>query len=89
MKNFISDQLVAEPLAGKAWAEKRTINIQLADGRTIGFPADRYILLKEASEDQLNEVEIRLDGYALRWENLDEDLTVHGILVGNFQLPFE
>ena len=89
MKNFISDQLVAEPLAVKAWAEKRTINIQLADGRTIGFPADRYILLKEASEDQLNEVEIRLDGYALRWENLDEDLTVHGILVGNFQLPFE
>jgi hypothetical protein len=32
-------------------------------------------------------VELRLDGRALRWEELEEDLTVQGILEGRFQLP--
>ncbi|NQU62695.1 MAG: DUF2442 domain-containing protein, partial [SAR324 cluster bacterium] len=29
------------------------------------------------------------DGYALRWEELDEDITVPGVVAGNFQLPYE
>jgi len=32
-------------------------------------------------------VRLRLNGYALRWDKLDEDLTVQGILEGRFQLP--
>jgi hypothetical protein len=28
-----------------------------------------------------------VDGATLRWEDLDEDLTVRGILEGRFQLP--
>ena len=28
-----------------------------------------------------------VDGYALRWEERDEDITVPGILAGHFQLP--
>jgi hypothetical protein len=89
MKNFTNEQIVAEPMAVKAWAEKRTIFVLLHDGRILGFPADRFKILKEASEEQLKEVEIRLNGYALRWENIDEDLTVKGIIAGNFQLPLE
>jgi hypothetical protein len=30
---------------------------------------------------------LQLNGYALRWENLDEDITGKGIIAGNFQLP--
>jgi hypothetical protein len=26
---------------------------------------------------------------ALRWESLDEDITVPGIVAGNFQLPYD
>ncbi|EQA37346.1 PF10387 family protein [Leptospira inadai serovar Lyme str. 10] len=63
------------------------IYIELSDGRVIGFPADRFKLLKAATESELKEVNLELDGYALRWENLDEDLTVQGILEGRFQLP--
>jgi len=33
------------------------------------------------------EVTLRLDGYALRWESLDEDITVPGVVAGHFQLP--
>jgi hypothetical protein len=32
-------------------------------------------------------VRIELDGYALRWEELDEDLTVGGVVADGFQLP--
>ena len=76
-----------EVLAVRAWIEGRMVFIELTDGRIIGFPADRFKLLKKASDKDLAEVELRLNGYALRWEKLDEDLTVAGIVAGNFQLP--
>src|SRR3972149_7436576 len=72
----------------RAWTDKRTIYIELTDGRIIGFPASRFKLLATAPEETLKEVTLRLNGYALRWESLDEDITVPGIVVGNFQLPY-
>ncbi len=68
------------------WLKDRIVYIELSDFRIIGFPADRFKILKSASDEQLNEVKLRLNGKALRWENLDEDLTVKGILQGKFQL---
>lgn len=79
---------VDEVAAIRAWSEKRYVYVELTDGRIIGFPADRFKILKNASDDQLKEVKIRLNGYALRWESLDEDITVPGIVAGNFQLQF-
>jgi hypothetical protein len=32
-------------------------------------------------------VRLELNGYALRWEKLDEDITVPGVVAGHFQLP--
>jgi hypothetical protein len=61
--------------------------VELTDERVIGFPADRFRILKAATDEELKEVELRLDGQALRWEQLDEDLTVAGIVEGRFQLP--
>ena len=77
----------AEPAAMRAWVEKRTIFFELIDGRIIGFPADRFRILSVASDAELQEVRLELNGYALRWENLDEDITVPGIVAGHFQLP--
>ena len=84
---YVESTLIAEPIALKAWSQGRNIFIELTDGRTISFPSDRFRILSKATEDQLKEVTVRLNGYALRWENLDEDITVHGIIAGNFQLP--
>jgi hypothetical protein len=75
-----------EPVAIGAWAKKRMIYIELTDFRIIAFPADRFKILKTATEKQLQKVELRLNGSALRWEELDEDITVKGILEGRFQL---
>ncbi len=73
----------------KAWTEDRTVYFELTDGRIFGFPADRFKILKNATEEQLKEVSLRLDGYALRWEDFDEDITVPGVIAGNIQLPFQ
>ena len=71
----------------RVWVEERTVYIELTDGRVVGFPADRFRRLKPATTAQLNQVELRLNGYALRWKELDEDITVPGIVTGRFELP--
>lgn len=63
--------------------------LELSDGRIVGFPAGRFKRLKVASDDMLRKVRVELDGYALRWEELDEDITVPGVVAGRFQLPPE
>ncbi len=71
----------------RAWAVGRRIHVEPTDGREVSFPADRFVLLRAASDEQLAEVQTRLDGAALRWESLDEDLSVRGVVDGRFQLP--
>ncbi len=81
--------LAVEPAATRAWTEGRTIFVELHDGRTVGFPADRFRILSKATEKQLAAVEVVVNGFALRWEELDEDITVPGIVAGRFQLPLK
>jgi len=59
----------------------------LTDGRIVGFPSNRFKRLRDASSEQLVKVSLELNGYALRWEELDEDITVPGVVAGRFQLP--
>ena len=82
-------RLAVEPAALRAWAEGRTIYVELQDGRIVGFPADRFRLLATATEEQITRVQVEVNGYALRWEDLDEDITVPGIVAGHFQLPLK
>lgn len=63
------------------------VYLELTDGRIIGFPSARFRLLATATDEQLKRITLRLDGAALRWDELDEDLTVRGIVEGRFQLP--
>lgn len=78
-----------EPAAVRVWTEGRFVYVELHDGRIVGFPADRFRILAAASDAQLAKVQIELNGFALRWEELDEDLTVPGIVAGRFQLPLK
>ncbi|MBE9196013.1 MULTISPECIES: DUF2442 domain-containing protein [Synechocystis] len=83
----VDSKIVIEPTAVRAWAEKRMIYIELSDGRIFGFPGDRFRILKKATNEQLAKVKVEVNGYALRWEELDEDITVPGVVAGHFQLP--
>lgn len=83
----IEKELSVEPAAIRAWAEGRRVFVELTDSRIISFPADRFRILKSATDEQIKQVEVCLNGYALRWEEIDEDITVPGIVAGNFELP--
>jgi hypothetical protein len=90
MSSTIADNgVVTEPIAVRAWVEQRMVFVELVDGRIVGFPASRFSRLKAATDEQLQAVRLELQGYALRWEEIDEDITVPGIVAGRFQLPLE
>ena len=58
--------LITEPIALNVWSIGRNIFIELTDGRTISFPADRFKILAKATDIQLKEVKLHLNGVALR-----------------------
>ncbi len=76
-----------DPRALGVWIKDRMVFVELTDGRLVGFPADRFRLLASADDETLRQVELCLNGAALRWEALDEDISVRGIVEGRFQLP--
>lgn len=79
--------LETEAVAIRAWSEGRMVFVELSDQRIIGFPADRFSRLHAATDAQLAEVRLEVGGTALRWESLDEDISVEGAVAGRFQLP--
>ena len=87
MNSVAAVESAKEVLALRAWVEGRKVFIELHDGRIFGFPAERFRRLRGASDDELKNVTLELGGAALRWEALDEDLTVRGVVAGHFELP--
>src|SRR4030042_5427357 len=59
--NSITNTKEIEYIAVRTWTEKRMIFIELTDGRIIGFPADRFKILKKATDKKLKEVKLALN----------------------------
>ena len=78
-----------ETAAVRCWVEGRRICLELADQRLVSFPASKYPLLANASQSQLEQVKLRLQGLALRREDLDEDIWVDDAVCGRFPRPRE
>lgn len=68
----------------RCWIEGRRVWLELADQRIVSFPAHKYPLLADAPEAQLEKVKLRVQGLALRWEELDEDIWVDDAVQGRF-----
>ena len=79
-----SSARATRPKARRAWVTNGKVWIELEDGREIGFPVEKFPRLKSASADDLAKVKIEARGKALRWEELDEDISVEGILAGRW-----
>lgn len=58
------------------------ITVELVDGRTISAPLVWFPRLTRASKEQLDNWELLGDGEGIHWPDLDEDLSVIGILTG-------
>jgi Protein of unknown function (DUF2442) len=70
--------------AVRAWIDGRKVRVELEDGREIAFPTERFRRLRDATDEQLRELRIEARGRALRWEALDEDLTIDGVLAARW-----
>jgi len=70
--------------ATRAWCEGGMVWIELADGRQVGVPTMKFPRLRNATQQDLAKVRIEARGKALRWEELDEDLLVEGLVGGRF-----
>jgi hypothetical protein len=78
--------MVAELMfvAERAWYENGMICMVLSDKKEVRFPVDLNSKLKVASDEQRNNIEIICNGTGLHWPDLDEDLSVTGIIEGRF-----
>lgn len=70
-----------ERVAGVSFDADRLI-VDLMDGRTIAVPLAWYPRLLEATPVQRAEWEIAGAGYGIHWPQIDEDLSVEGLLRG-------
>jgi Protein of unknown function (DUF2442) len=59
-----------------------TITAELVDGRSISVPLAWSWRLSQASPEQRNNFEIIGDGEGIHWAEIDEDISVNGMLYG-------
>ena len=69
-------------LAAEVWFDVSMLHVRLVDGREISVPMEWFTKLREASESQRNNWCLIGKGVGIRWEDLDEDLSVAGLLEG-------
>ena len=58
--------------------------VDLDDGRTIGVPLAWFPRLAHATPDQRSQVELSHTG--LHWDEIDEDISIAGLLAGRGDL---
>ncbi len=71
-----------KPFAQSVSFTEDDLTVVLADGRTIIVPLIWFHRLAEANLEQLENYELLGDGEGIHWPDLDEDISVDGLLRG-------
>ena len=70
------------PLAVAVWCDETQLWVRLRDGRQLSVPLNFFPRLERASAAERERVLISGAGRGLHWEELDEDISVAGLLAG-------
>ena len=73
---------LAVPVATTIAITDDTLTAELMDGRTISVPLDWYPRLVHGAPKERDNWEIHAGGQHLHWPDLDEDISVEGLLAG-------
>ncbi len=73
---------IEEARAQSVRVSEDALSVDLVDGRTIIVPLVWYPRLWHGTSQERDRLEIIGDGAYIHWPDLDEDLTVAGLLVG-------
>ena len=69
--------------ANRVWFDDETMWVSLVDDRVIGIPLTWFPRLLDATPAQRASFQISASGHGLHWEELDEDISVAGLLHGH------
>ena len=62
------------------WFDSDMMHVRLVDGRELGVPIEWFPRLRQANEAQRENWRLIGNGVGIHWDELDEDLSVAGLL---------
>ncbi len=68
--------------AQKIWFDEDYLWIVLSDGRQLATPLSYFPRLLHASKEQRDRFEVSGGGRGIHWDELDEDISVEGLILG-------
>jgi hypothetical protein len=74
--------LALEALATEVWCDEDNLWVRLSDGRQLAVPLAYYPRLLHATAAQRARYQISGGGRAIHWDEIDEDLSVEGLILG-------
>lgn len=74
--------MIAIPEAQHVTATEDTLTVDLTDGRTISVPILWFPRLVHGTPEERQNWRVSGAGYGIHWPDLDEDLSVEGLLAG-------
>ncbi|MBI3901681.1 MAG: DUF2442 domain-containing protein [Nitrosomonadales bacterium] len=74
--------LIIEPRIADLHISESDITALLIDGRTVSVPLAWSWRLSEATPEQRNHWELIGDGIGIHWPEVDEDISIEGMLYG-------
>jgi hypothetical protein len=77
-----SSVIEVTPLAQDVRVTDDELIVSLVDGRTITVPLAWFPRLLHATVEQRSRLELLGDGEGIHWEEIDEDISVAGLLRG-------
>lgn len=78
----ISAVEISIPTALNASVTEDSLNVELSDGRNIAVPLEWFPRLLNATPKERNNWKIIGKGNGIHWNDIDEDISVEGLILG-------
>ena len=80
--------LTFEASAKRVWFDRENMWVGLTDGRQLSIPLAYFPRLLNATPEQRGRYEMSGGGTGLHWEEIDEDISIPGLLLGSIDLTY-
>ncbi len=80
--------LTIEASAAKVWFDQYNMWVNLSDGRQLSVPLEYFPRLLNASPIQREKYVLSGNGTGIHWEEIDEDISVPGLLMGKKDVTY-
>ncbi len=74
--------LMSDARAKKVWFDEYNMWVEFTDGRQLSVPLTYFPRLEKATPELRNNFEMSGGGAGLHWDDLDEDISVPHLLIG-------